>query len=352
MDQEKFDHHLMDYLFDELDEVTRAAMKRKIEADAHCREIEARMRATIEVGQLPLEEPSDDLEERIVEACDAAHKGEPWRAKVVRMLSWAGSKAMDPRLAMAAILVLVVGSAILLLPAKPGSVAVTPTKEPSGTPAEPAGDADGEDTEAQLLAEAERAEAAAEPAASAPPEEKGQAQPVDVAALDERFDRGLKNMQSGNFGDAQRDFSVVNQAPAHPKAASASLYEARAVRSKDGCKDAVTYYDRARRHDTVANEAAWEQADCYAHLGNMTEARKIWLALSDEEEYAQRATVELQSRGQVGSSGKHAVAAPKRAAARPPPAASPPAGGSGKNAKSAADDAYESPAPPEQQQSY
>src|SRR5262245_55205460 len=123
MDQEKFDQHLMDYLFDELDEVTRAAMKRKIEADAQCREVEARLRATIEVGQLPVEEPDAGLEERILEACEQAQEGVPLRAKIVRILSWAGSKAMDPRLAMAAILMLVIGSAILLLPAKPGSVA-------------------------------------------------------------------------------------------------------------------------------------------------------------------------------------------------------------------------------------
>src|SRR5690606_6139665 len=134
MDQEKFDQHLMDYLFDELDEVTRAAMKRKLEADAHCREIEAGLRATIEVGQLPLEEPSDDLEERILAAVEVAQRGEPWHTKLVRMLSWAGSHAMKPQLAMAALLVLVLGSSLLLLRAKPGAVAVTPTKDDTAAP--------------------------------------------------------------------------------------------------------------------------------------------------------------------------------------------------------------------------
>src|SRR5690606_25823144 len=111
------------------DEVTSAAMKRKIESDAACRDLEAGLRATMEVAQLPVEEPDDDLEERILAAASLAQQGEPLRRKILRSLAWAGSHAMRPQLAMAAILRLVLGSSVLLPRARPGSVAVTPVKD-------------------------------------------------------------------------------------------------------------------------------------------------------------------------------------------------------------------------------
>ncbi|HZO16039.1 MAG TPA: zf-HC2 domain-containing protein [Polyangiaceae bacterium] len=325
MDQEKFDTHLMDYLFDELDEVTRAAMKRKIEADAQCREIEARLRATIEVGQLPVEQPSDDLEARILEACDQAQKGEPLRAKITRILSWAGSKAMDPRLAMAAILMLVIGSAILLLPAKPGSVAVSPDpdKAPAGPDVSPLDKGENAD-------EAEPAPTPAAVASAAASSDKR----TDDDKLAQRFKAGQKNMDAGKFGDAQRDFNAVSSVRGHPRAPEAALEEARAAR-RQSCKSAIPIYERVRKDfPKVANDAAWEQADCYAELGNSADARKLWASLESDPAYRDRARNELASQGQAGTSGKNAVAAPKRAAA-------PPSGGSAPRAKAAPAESYQ-----------
>src|SRR5688500_5227396 len=128
MDCEKFDSHVIDALYGELDEVTHAAIKRHAETCSRCAGVLSGLRATREVGLLPLEEPSDDLEDRILEAAAAAQKKAPWHRKLVRGIAWAGSRAMRPELAMAAVLVLILGSSLLLLRAKPGTHGVAPVR--------------------------------------------------------------------------------------------------------------------------------------------------------------------------------------------------------------------------------
>ena len=69
----------------------------------------------VAVGLLPLVEPPDDLEARILDAVAVAHTRTPLHKKVLRGLAWAGSHAMRPQLAMAALFFLVIGSSLLLL---------------------------------------------------------------------------------------------------------------------------------------------------------------------------------------------------------------------------------------------
>lgn len=352
MDQEKFDQHLMDYLFDELDEVTRAAMKRKIESDADCRELAAGLRATIEVAQLPLEEPEDDLEERIVAAAELAQKGEPWHKKALRSLSWAGSWAMRPQLAMAALLMLVIGSSVLLMRARPGSVAVTPSKddpaEVAATPVdqvEPAEPESAAEEEAPAV-EADEAEgqamASAEPKAAA--EDEKQAVPS--------YDEAKALYQTGRFGEAQVAFNDIAGAGG-ADAPTAALFEAKSVRAQSGCSAAVSYYHQVRaRHGgtAVADDATYELADCLRQLGKTDEAKKYFALLADNEDYKERVAHELSQDGKTGTSGGSAVASKRRMAAKPKPAAPPPppaaepkapAGSTGGKAKAAPDNAYD-----------
>ncbi len=341
MDQEKFDQHLMDYLFDELDEVTRAAMKRTLESDAQCRDVEAGLRATIEIGQLPLEKPSDDLEDRILLAASLARQGEPWHLKVIRSLSWAGSHAMRPQFAMAALLMLVLGSSILLLRARPGSVAVTPGKDTvagaTATPEAPV-------AAATAIAIAQRDEAAETRGTGAPSalagageansdasEEAAEQDTGDPAAValaeadvEAQLGRAMKNFKAGNFSDAQRDFAAVNRAGGS-SAATAGLYEARAVRAQSSCLGAIPIYARVRQNHGASGAAAhatWEEADCRRLLGQTAQANKLLLALSNDKVYGSRAAHELSSQGEAGTSGKGATAA-KRKTAAPPPGGSP-----------------------------
>lgn len=348
MDQEKFDQHLMDYLFDELDEVTHAAMKRKIESDANCRELVAGLRATIEVAQLPLEEPDTDLEERILAAADLAQHGEPWHKKALRSLAWAGSWAMRPQLAMAALLMLVIGSSVLLMRARPGSVAVTPSKEDGAVAAgpddaapvlEPAvpteaapeqiADADAADEEDELPRATTSAEASAEPQAVA------------------SYDEAQALYKQSKYGEAQVAFNQI-AATDGANASSAAVWEARAVRAQSGCSAAVSYYHKVRANHggtPAAADATFELADCLRQLGKTDEATKYYALLADNEDYKERVAQEL-SGGKTGTSGGSAVASKRRAAAKPkmaPPApAKPPGGTTGGKAKPAPADAYES----------
>ncbi len=114
MDCEKFDQHVIDELYDELDELTHAALERHVAGCSRCAGVLAGLRATREIGVLPLEEPSADLEARILEAVAVAVPAPSPRGKVIRGIAWVGRHALRPQLAMAAVLCLVVGSGLFL----------------------------------------------------------------------------------------------------------------------------------------------------------------------------------------------------------------------------------------------
>lgn len=331
MDQEKFDQHLMDYLFDELDEVTAAAMKRKIESDAACRDLEAGLRATIEVAQLPVEDPDDDLEERILVAASLAEKGEPLRRKILRSLAWAGSHAMRPQLAMAAILMLVLGSSVLLLRARPGSVAVMPIKD-DAPPALGQGVPDSEEIPPEPEAEPE-AVASAAPQAQPDARERDEGKAVAMAELDSVYERALSNRRAGNWADAQRDFAQVAGSKS-PKAPSAAFYEADATRAQSGCSAAAPKFEAIMNGfagSAVGEDAAFALADCLNLMGEHERARAVLQSLLGSKTYKDRAAAALNAQGQASSTGGSAVASKQRAAVKPddqaqaaPPAVAPP----------------------------
>lgn len=123
MDCEKFDLCVMDALYGELDELTLEALKRHVEGCGRCGAAWAGLKATRAGATLPLEEPASDLERRILAAERTAHRGAPWHRKIMRGAAWAGSHAMRPQLAMAALFMFVIGSSLLLLRARPGTMA-------------------------------------------------------------------------------------------------------------------------------------------------------------------------------------------------------------------------------------
>ena len=325
MDQDRFEQRLMDYLAGDLDEVTTAAMKRKLESDIHCRELEAGLRATLEVGQLPLEEPSEDLEDRILSAAARARDGDSWHQKLARTVLWAGSHAMRPQLAMAALLVLVIGSSILLLRARPATVAVTASKEdrPAAAPVAQTTptSAPSDQQPAAPEAVAGRAEQAARPGAgrnAAPSATASAAAALAAGEVDVTYERGVRNYRGGNFSEARRDLTLVSNT-SNAKAASASLYLARAVRAESHCAAAIPYYRALRSRfakSAAAADATWEQADCHRQLGQRAEARKLLIALTKDRTYGARAAHELRAEGEAGGSGKQGLAAKRRSSTK------------------------------------
>jgi hypothetical protein len=141
MDCEKFEATMIDELYDELDELTSAAMKRHVSGCARCAALIGGLRATRRVATVPMIDPPEDLEDKILAAAREAQKIVPLRGRIARFVSTAGSWAMRPQTAMAALFLVMIGTSVLLLRGKasraPDSAAVRVTQQ--GAPAAPSG---------------------------------------------------------------------------------------------------------------------------------------------------------------------------------------------------------------------
>lgn len=157
MDCEKYEPLLLDELYDELDELTSAAVKRHVAGCARCAAVLSGFRGTREAAVLPLEPIPDGLEERILAAAREAQKVVPIRSRMSRVLSVAGSWAMRPQTAMAAVFVLMIGTSAFLIRSghhgKPASVAVIDVAgEPAPVAAAPAAETESLDDKAAASA--------------------------------------------------------------------------------------------------------------------------------------------------------------------------------------------------------
>ena len=288
MDCEKFDQVVMDALYGELDELTSAAVRRHVDACVRCSEAWNGLRSTREGASLPLEEPSADLESRILAAALVAQRKTPWHRQVLRGLAWAGSHAMRPQFAMAALFFLVIGSSLLLLRAKPGTVGTSPvsvTERGVPTPDEP-----------------DRPAAAAPAAAD---EALAQAPAEAAAKLDgDEGKRGKGAQDKLGDGDAAK-----------------ALSQARTTRDQSGCGAAVPLYEDVGTRfsgSSAAADAAWEAAQCQKSLGNNDKARELLSSLKSSEGYRQRAEEALRDSNATATPTGGVVAS--RAAAAAPAA--------------------------------
>lgn len=322
MDCEKFDQHVIDELYEELDELTHAALKRHVEGCSRCAAILSGLRATRDVGILPIEEPSDGLEARILEAAFVAQKKAPWPRKVLRGLAWAGSHAMRPQLAMAALFFLVIGSSLLLLRAKPGANGFAPVRVTErGAPA-----------------------VEAEPS---PPAATAMANAVAASPVTAAPSPTVDSQQAAESAGPTRDKAAEVARLADKDAAKLALIDARTVRDSAGCASAVSKYDEigARFPGTgAAADAMWEAASCYRSMGDASKARELYLALESVGSYRQRAEQELNAESGTGAlnAAQNQIAQRSVAGAGKMPAAAAPAPPAA--APIAADRAAEEPA--------
>lgn len=358
MDCERFDRIALDLLYDELDELSSAAAKRHVEHCARCRDIHSEMRATRAVGVLPTLEPPADLEARILEAEHAVHAQLPLRKRVGRGVSILAGYAMRPQLAMAALLLLMLGTSLLLLRARPGdrgnvqvtergvpesegeSVAIVPVPEKVAT--DTAAQAHGVMMDRKREAPAAEPEFAEAPAAAAETErsDKNASGAAEDAGGDGTYERAMAAYRAQRYADAVREFDQV-AAAGGPQAPSAALFSAQAVRKSSGCSQAAPRFEAVSsrfRGGGIGHEATWQAADCYRALGRTDDARRAYTQLLDVAGYGQRAQLALASLETGGEmlAAKRAAAAPAaagkakaapKAASKPtsPPQAAPPA---------------------------
>lgn len=362
MDCEKFDRIVLDLLYEELDELTSAAARRHMEHCARCRGIASGLRATRQLGGLSLVEAPEGLEQRILAAERAARSELPIRQRLGRSVSVLAGYAMRPQLAMAALLLLMIGSSLLFLRAKPGAreslhvtergvpeseaetvtVVPVPAKARAGEPASEArGLAQDRENKREKGAGADEAEqgfAAAPPPAAAPAElakedtaEKKQATGGDGGSGDDDYDQAMADYRAGRYGEAQKNFdSVANRGGGN--APTAELFAAQAVRNESGCSAAAPRFEaiNSRHRGTgIGNEALWQAGDCYRALGQQENARRTYKQLVGVAGYDDRAQRALSALDE------EPVAARKAAAKPAAPKAPPPAGGAGAKQKAA-----------------
>jgi hypothetical protein len=305
MDCEKFDQHVIDALYDELDELTHAALKRHVEGCSRCAGIYAGLRATREVGILPMVEPPDDLEARILDAVTIAQRSTPLHKKVLRGLAWAGSHAMRPQLAMAALFFLVIGSSLLLLRARPGTLGpVRVTENGAPTP------------------EVAAAAAPAATAAAAAPADQGVAKPSFAGALASAAPQREETLLA-----EKSKLAKVDQDGSDGRAA---LAEARALRDGSGCNAAVGKLDEVAVRfagTQAASDAMWDEASCYKQMGDRSRAQQIYLSLRSTgyRDRAQRELVDADNNSLQGNALQNQGGGTRVGAAAPAAAAAAPA---------------------------
>jgi TolA-binding protein len=334
MDCERFDRIVLDLLYDELDELTAAAARRHLEHCARCRGILAGLRATREVGALPLVDPPDGLELRIIEAERRVRGHLPLRQRAGRAVSVLAGYAMRPQLAMAATLLLLIGVGLIFFRGKPGdrdTMSVTErgvaetdpetvTVLPKGAARDIGADAHG----ALASAAPERKEAPVAAAAPAPrPAYVQNAAPAAAATGDGANDEGggpdaiyqaaLAAYRAGRYKEARQQFEGV-VARGGSQAPDAALYAAQATKNGDGCGTAAPLFDQVSQRypgTRAGYEATWEAAGCYEVIGDLEKARRSYQALLDETTYAPRARAALAQLDKVEAPAQVAARAAK-----------------------------------------
>lgn len=318
MDSEKFDRVVLDLLYDELDELTRASAIRHLEQSGRAKALYSELRATREVGALPLVEPPVDLERRILDAEARARAGRPLRQRFGTLVSIVASYAMRPQLGMAALLMLMVGSSLLFLRVKPGeprgvlvtergvpesereSVTVVPTPSATTSPAEAPGPAP-HGARSRAAGDVPRAEPAPEKMARA--ETRSLAPPAALGTPMDSLEESA---------GAAAPMAAVPAAPAPGKEAQKKAAES----APSGCADALPHYEEIRAHPTspsAGHAATWAAAECYRELGSYERARSAYQSLLGIPEYAdpaRRALADLPAPVAAKRAAKSAPAAP------------------------------------------
>jgi TolA-binding protein len=275
------------------------------------------------------------------------------RERLGRTISVLAGYAMRPQLAMAALLLLMIGSSFLFLRAKPTdadsvrvtergiretdeSVAIVPLpEEPDELP--PKSPVPRTGTEAKKVVATAATES---PARSA---SLGNEQPsnlLDAGAEEESasaaYDGAMSSYRRGDYRTAQVEFEAI-AAEAGEHAPSAELFAAHSVRGNTGCADAAPKFDAVQRKfpgTNVGQEAAWQAATCYRSLGHLQLARQHYQRLLEAPAYADRAQHALL---RLDRQPGEVVATRKATAAEAPASALPKVTKAGSKAGSSAD---------------
>lgn len=256
MDCEKYDKISLDLLYDELDELTHAAAMRHVEQCHRCRGIHAELRATRSVGVLPLVEPPQGFEQRVILAERRERANLPLGQKVGRAISVLAGYAMRPQLAMAALLLLMIGSSLFFLNTGPTETSQIDTPTIVAEPAPPA--------------ESDRT-------------------PVKMSEAMALYD-------AGDFEAAGKAFDDI-ASRGNADAPRAALLSAQSLRNRTSCERAVAAFDdvvRRYAESAEAVDAKFRAANCRRKLGDLEAARRDYEAITGDPRFGEGARSALR----------------------------------------------------------
>jgi hypothetical protein len=258
MNCDQFQSAMMQVLYGELDEAKGAAAREHTAVCATCAARLRGLRASGRVPSVPLALSSDRLDQQMVPGAGHADAFVPLRQRTARIVSLAGSWAMRPQTAMAAVFLVMIGTSVLLLRGKvhaPTEASVTVTEQ--GSPALPVASASQKPVVAPT--------------------------PFEAAAIQYR---------AGQFDEAMRAFDTL--APSDP---NAELWASRCVRAGKGCRAAITRFDHLAQR-AMGTPPGWdallEGGICFRSIGNTSEARVRLNALLRVDSHKERARAELE----------------------------------------------------------
>jgi TolA-binding protein len=334
MNSDKFDRVVLDLLYGELDELTTAAARRHMEQSARARDIFAHLKATRQLGVLPIHTPPPDFEATLMARERHALAELPFVHRVGRIVSMLAGYAMRPQLVMGALLMLMLGSSLMFLRARPGQHSAMQVTERGAPEAEldvvlplapaPASPALSNPINFQPSAPASSAPAPSpfqppgtSPRSAATPEKPMAADPSTAEGLDP-FDQAVTLYRAGHYVEAQLHFERISRGGGQ-RAAEAALYAAQTTRNVSGCAPAVSRFERVRSRfpgSGSAYEAAWRAAKCLQQLGDIEAARQTYQSLLQVAAYADRARQALANLGETAAPATTAL--PPIAVQEPP----------------------------------
>jgi hypothetical protein len=317
MDCELFDKLVIDRVFAELDDLTSGAVQRHVAHCSRCRSIESGLRAAREVVVLAAPDLPPGFIENIVALERSTRTRLPLPQRVGRTVSVLSGYAMRPQLTMGALLLLMIGSSLFLLRARPGDrelVHVTERGVPEG------------EVEAPTNARP-HIELAAAATALGPQSRESSGQRSDSSTV---ASAGSTDSPPGLLAAAKAAFREGRYAEAHElseriiqagggETAQAALLSASALARDAGCAAALARFEALRsRHgrSVVGDEAAWNAAECHQSLGRFDRARQLYEELRASSVWGQRARERLRG-------GRQAPAPATSAEAMPSPASAP-----------------------------
>lgn len=331
MDSDKFDRVVFQLLYGELDELTTRAAHRHMAQSTTAREVFAQYQATRQLSRLPRHAPATNLTEQVLARAAKSVVEVPLPVRTGRVISTLAGYAMRPQVAMGTLLLLMIGSSLVLLRARPGQhgpVQVTERGAPEldsprvvpiparrdqagvlsssrttspaprkGSPhtsrsnsARPKGSKASRSSRTNSKKHATPSPSRTTFSALPLERNKSRSKALPPQGLSP-FEQALEVYRAGRYVEAKRRFETLVRKDAKV-AGRAALYAARSVRMSSGCGPAVSHLEKVRTRypgSRPGHEATWRSAQCLTQTGNVAAAKRNYESLLRIREYSSRA---------------------------------------------------------------